>query len=1528
MQEDEGLSGSLCVTTPDVNSLSLPDTCRICSTPGTEEQPLFHPCKCSGTIRYIHQDCLTTWLAHSKKQKCDLCSHRYSFTKVYAPNMPSSLPLPLLIRRLAQQFFYGLLFCLRAVVVATIWLAILPWLTLMAWRMYFSMGEATASWISNRPRLESDDGIPFYYIVPREKPGPLPTSFAGWFTTHPLWLDLPADIFTGQIIASLIVLTFVAVFLLREWISQNARPGVFEDDDLPVVADQPIAPARPAPQPVPQVVPPAREELHQGGTMDAPQQQVQENMVGAQDARIREQGHRVGEVRRRRVALESRTREKGKSRQSDAPSETGSRTKKRVTKSPAEAETVSRRVHEARMYRRRSPRTMKFVDAGESAVQDSQGLLASSDFQFTFGPVRLHDQNTLTFGENSGSTSESRKAKITSPQIHGSSNQPMYPMPSSAVAEGSKLTPSFLDLESTFVPGSSGDIPEDDVSPSPSPQFDTLGSPAHLDSTSTGSRSRSPTGFSQIDVDQTRPDSEGVQAQAGPSRLIGFSNGGEGDEVQPRSDNDEIVDGVIDGDETGQEVDNDETSDIPLEAEIREEHERYFPGESDGGRHGFNIIQGEEGNTIPVVPQNEHDDDEEEEDDDEAQDADDEEEEVEDVGINGDRDVIVQNGLGGAVIDIAQPAPVEAAGGGVDVNDELEGNMEDDMEGAMEAIGMRGPIYGVFQNAALMIFILDTAIGLGIWIPFTIGKSAALLSLDPHRTIQLMHLPIRAIRIITDPVVDSAVYLIAEFFLPPVIRTLGRLLHFIFLVGLFVIRLFLGDDAQIRAENAGAQTYNRGQEFLNNPWQRVVTIAYRMIEKNATESTSATTSSFMIPSSLSNVVLRAEPYFAVLGSEVRLTLEKFKETWLRLALGHGPVERLFAVSLGYIIFAVLVALYLNLLTVGNAKTAGRAVRNAIRQQLLVLKVAAFIFVELVTFPFGCGIVLDLTTIWLFPEANLASRVAFFVQAPLTAIFYHWIAGTLFMYAFAVLLSGCRSVMRPGAMWFIKDPQDQNSHPIRDILDRPALTQLRKIGVSGIMYSAMVVCVVGSVAGLLILGDKSIMPFRWKNREPLSNVPVDLLFLHLVLPYTMRYFRPKKVIKKFATVIWKLLATKLRLSSYFFGVRHQSEESSPSTWRAVFTQSPDDSHGAEHAFDGSFRRVPATDQLALPRDMRATAAVTEDGEPVDDEAQELIRVQNAEAEKAQRDVKADYMVVYIPPHFRYRIFCFIGLMWCICAVLLGISVALPIQLGRSFFKLFTGREVHDGYSLIAGFYLLWMCYIISKAIDRLDKRRQRRGSEGPRADLRIFVVKRGLLWFAKTTYMILFLGIVVPMLLALVVDFYIILPMRLTLKPNMVPRIRIVDAWALGLLYSKIVIHVHRIHPPNQISRGLKRIMDNGWTHPDPVAATKEVIIPLVAGLISMIFLPGIIFKIAQLLLPQVNLGGKFIFMHVYPGIFVFAGLIRSAVVLYDALSSWSQSIRDKEFLVEMRLLNHEAEKVESNKHTLDTTSVGPFFELQ
>lgn len=103
-----------------------------------------------------------------------------------------------------------------------------------------------------------------------------------------------------------------------------------------------------------------------------------------------------------------------------------------------------------------------------------------------------------------------------------------------------------------------------------------------------------------------------------------------------------------------------------------------------------------------------------------------------------------------------------------------------------------------------------------------------------------------------------------------------------------------------------------------------------------------TAKSSVIVTYLTDIMMKAEPYFAILGKEVRLSIERLKDSWLRLALGHGPTERLFAVSLGYVIFGLAIAVYLNILTVGTARSAGRAVRSAVRQQLLVIKVFAFL----------------------------------------------------------------------------------------------------------------------------------------------------------------------------------------------------------------------------------------------------------------------------------------------------------------------------------------------------------------------------------------------------------------------------------------------------------------------------------------------------------------------------------------------------------------------------------------------------------
>ena len=74
--------------------------CRVCHCEGDDDHPLFHPCRCSGSIRFIHQDCLTSWLNFSKKTNCELCGETFGFHNVYAPDMPSKISWTELVKEL------------------------------------------------------------------------------------------------------------------------------------------------------------------------------------------------------------------------------------------------------------------------------------------------------------------------------------------------------------------------------------------------------------------------------------------------------------------------------------------------------------------------------------------------------------------------------------------------------------------------------------------------------------------------------------------------------------------------------------------------------------------------------------------------------------------------------------------------------------------------------------------------------------------------------------------------------------------------------------------------------------------------------------------------------------------------------------------------------------------------------------------------------------------------------------------------------------------------------------------------------------------------------------------------------------------------------------------------------------------------------------------------------------------------------------------------------------------------------------
>ncbi|OJT03305.1 ERAD-associated E3 ubiquitin-protein ligase doa10 [Trametes pubescens] len=1479
--------------------------------------------------------------------------------------MPERLPLFLILRQFSRQLASAVLFGLRAVLVASIWLAALPWVTIWTWRMYFAMGNHAAWWISalKRPEHEPDlfDDIPANATATNTTSPATPTPHHHGILTHPVVLQVSSDIVAGQIIASMIVIAFVAIFLLREWITQNARPGIFEDGDVPAEEDAPEAVP-----PAPEVAPPAIV------VQEAPPVPVRPMVVNNEaprnklpDGRVRYDGVHREDVARAR-AKKQRTRSdataptdtleagpsrhtrprsrghtpgrettKGKGRRSSRAAE-----KARLRAPPPQADEDSEedrytRALKTKEFRRLEiMRNMYPLEYGQSTPGPSEGdegadpeewsagrkhdrstnaLPTFAEFTFTVPPASASSLHTDAPSSSENGTAPHRGSGYGEPPTRNPFASPSPPLHDSSSTEEDEreLTPKSanaslpgpsdqvaLRLDTQF-PGVSVRV-QTSPSPSPStpsglrrPPLPTMTlppSPALASASASAAQSRKQTPLASPslatyrapeDLDALVPDGQvDYFVEQWYADLMDANDLEEAhrkyfrdpedrqrelEEAEAeRAERAEMADVELDGD-MDDDADDVRWTDEEVVAEVEEEEEEEEEG--------------------PGLEDDVHEDDA------------DQPEEVED-------DALPE---AGAVQRAEPPPPIPE-----DFENDI--NIEDDMDGALEAIGLRGPLYGVLQNAILMTFILDTTIGLGIWLPFTIGKTTALLSLNPRRAMQILHLPLRAIRIVTDPIVDTVLLVVSRLLVAPLA---------------VLTQLAMTRALGVLASFAGPERAEKFVDVVITVYSRVMDVATKVMDSAAistpSEAAKAEPTSYLyrLLEEDTAVMRVAEPYFAPLGQSVRQWSEQGKETWVEMATGDDRQDRVFAVSLGYAVVGLLLAIYLNILTVGTMRSAGRAVRSAIRQQLLVVKVAAFIVIELIIFPLGCGMMLDVCSVWMFPHGTFRSRAAFLLFAPLRATFYHWVLGTMFMYQFAVLLSGCRGIMRPGAMWFIKDPQDQNFHPIRDILERPTFVQLRKLLLSAAMYGVVVASGVATVSGILRLFRGTIMPFRWKIREPLSEVPIDLIFIQLVLPYTMEYFRPRKALRKLGTSIWKYLARQLRLSSYMFGGRFPSEEytSEHWSWRSLLSDDGIQMDDAEAVHDGTFRRVPNSDNVALVKDAPATVQVDEEGHPVDAHGSRLIIAQNLEAEKAKRIVKEDYTVVYIPPQFRYRVITFLLCIWTVGSALLAAVLAAPILLGRGVFRLFLPYDVHDGYAFILGFYLLWGCWLVGTALDRMDKRRQRRWSDGARADWSLFVLKRGLLWIAQASYMLGALGVVIPTLLGVVVELYIIQPIKHAANPLGEPRIRMVDMWALGLLYLKIIVRSMRVHQPGHDQmRGVDRLIRNGLAHLDPMRATTEVIAPACAGLLGMIVFPAASLWATSRLV-TLPMDGDFLFVHVYPGIFTLAGLGHGAWVLSKVTRSWSQTIRDKEFLVEMRLRNLEEQEAADNAAKADAQQV-------
>ncbi|CAD6208616.1 GSCOCG00010596001-RA-CDS [Cotesia congregata] len=114
------------------------DICRVCRSEGLSDRPLFHPCICTGSIKWIHQECLLQWMRYSRKEYCELCGHRFSFTPIYSPDMPRRLPLKDVVGGLFSSVVTAVSYWFHYTLVALAWLGLVPLTACRTYRALFS----------------------------------------------------------------------------------------------------------------------------------------------------------------------------------------------------------------------------------------------------------------------------------------------------------------------------------------------------------------------------------------------------------------------------------------------------------------------------------------------------------------------------------------------------------------------------------------------------------------------------------------------------------------------------------------------------------------------------------------------------------------------------------------------------------------------------------------------------------------------------------------------------------------------------------------------------------------------------------------------------------------------------------------------------------------------------------------------------------------------------------------------------------------------------------------------------------------------------------------------------------------------------------------------------------------------------------------------------------------------------------------------------------------------------------------------
>ena len=515
--------------------------------------------------------------------------------------------------------------------------------------------------------------------------------------------------------------------------------------------------------------------------------------------------------------------------------------------------------------------------------------------------------------------------------------------------------------------------------------------------------------------------------------------------------------------------------------------------------------------------------------------------------------------------------------------------------------------------------------------------------------------------------------------------------------------------------------------------------------------------------------------------------------------------------------------------------------------------------------------------------------------------------------------------------FIRDPDDPTFHPVRDVLERSVSTQLWKISFSALVYGGLVIVCLGGVVWGIAYAFDDVLPIHWLSNEPVLEFPVDLLFYNFLMPLAVRFFKPSKGLNKMYNWWFRKCARTLRLTNFLFGEQKEDEEGRyvGRTWGDILhvkqgdTQNPvtgkdeqalaqDREAQAYFLRDGRYVRAPASDQVRIPKGAHTFLEVDEENNRLDNQPDQDEGLHGRKNEM--------FAKVYIPPLFRLRISAFIFLIWLFAAAT-GVSITIvPLVFGRFVFATLTSNQLrmNDIYAFSIG------VYILGGALYGLLYYRQIttyiRDTVTPHTPTITNFLRKSATLTVRLLglfYTYAAFGILLPALLSLLMEFFLIIPLHTYFRTSFTNLntisserhiIHLIQDWTLGVLYLKMAARVILYNTPSRPASALRGIVRNGWLNPDVRLATRGFILPAVLAITIALAAPLALGWVANTTVlngysADDEIFRACVYRYSYPGVLAMAFAAVFAILLNRAFVGWRRKIRDEVYLIGERLHN-------------------------